>query len=110
MGKSGVAPIEALFNRGAFTTSGNGETVNANRWRANQSFEVTDIPSLRIIVDLANLDDSVAIHAPGQSGHAFHQHYDDMIESWRKLEYHPMLWQQQTVTANTSAKLQLMPK
>ncbi|BAB75623.1 all3924 [Nostoc sp. PCC 7120 = FACHB-418] len=110
LGKSGVAPIEALFNRGAFTTSGNGETVNANRWRANQSFEVTDIPSLRIIVDLANLDDSVAIHAPGQSGHAFHQHYDDMIESWRKLEYHPMLWQQQTVTANTSAKLQLMPK
>jgi penicillin G amidase len=38
LGKSGVAPIEALFNRGAYTTAGNGETVNANRWRANKSY------------------------------------------------------------------------
>ncbi|BCL36141.1 penicillin amidase [Nostoc sp. MS1] len=109
-GKSGVAPIEALFNRGSFTTTGNGETINANRWRANKSFEVTDIPSLRMIVDLNNLDNSIAIHAPGQSGHAFHQHYTDMIDPWRKLEYHPMLWSQQTVTANTTGKLQLIPE
>ncbi|MBD2346098.1 penicillin acylase family protein [Anabaena subtropica] len=110
LGKSGFAPIEALFNRGSFPTSGNGETVNANRWRANQSFEVTDIPSLRMIVDLENLDNSIAIHAPGQSGHTFHQHYADMIDPWRKLEYHLMLWEQQVVTANTAAKLQLIPK
>lgn len=107
LGKSGVAPIEALFNRGSFTTAGNGETVNANRWRANQSFEVTDIPSLRMIVDLENLDNSIAIHAPGQSGHAFHPHYTDMINPWRKLQYHPMLWSQQAVTAHTKGKWQL---
>ncbi|MFS0515435.1 penicillin acylase family protein [Nostoc sp. UIC 10607] len=110
LGKSGVAPIEALFNRGAFATAGNGETVNANRWRANKSFEVTDIPSLRMIVDLGNLDNSVAIHTPGQSGHAFHNHYNDMVDSWRKIEYHPMLWEQKNVTNNTTATLKLIPK
>lgn len=110
LGKSGVAAIEALFNRGAFATAGDGETVNANRWRANHSFEVTDIPSLRMIVDLGNLDNSVAIHTPGQSGHAFHNHYNDMVDPWRKVEYHPMLWAQQTVANNTSATLRLMPK
>ncbi|WP_390625439.1 penicillin acylase family protein [Nostoc linckia] len=110
LGKSGVAPIEALFNRGAFATAGNGETVNANRWRANKSFEVTDIPSLRMIVDLGNLDNSVAIHTPGQSGHAFHNHYNDMVDSWRKIEYHPMLWEQRNVTNNTTATLKLIPK
>ncbi|WP_190233919.1 penicillin acylase family protein [Nostoc sp. 'Peltigera membranacea cyanobiont' 213] len=110
LGKSGVAPIEALFNRGAFATAGNGETVNANRWRANKSFEVTDIPSLRMIVDLGNLDNSVAIHTPGQSGHAFHNHYNDMVDSWRKIEYHPMLWEQKKVTASTAATLKLVPK
>ncbi|MEH2073716.1 MAG: penicillin acylase family protein [Nostoc sp.] len=110
LGKSGVAPIEALFNRGAFATAGNGETVNANRWRANKSFEVTDIPSLRMIVDLGNLDNSVAIHTPGQSGHAFHNHYYDMVDSWRKIEYHPMLWEQKKVTASTAATLKLVPK
>ncbi|OUL35086.1 penicillin acylase family protein [Nostoc sp. T09] len=110
LGKSGVAAIEALFNRGAFPTAGNGETVNANRWQANKSFEVTDIPSLRMIVDLKNLDNSVAIHTPGQSGHAFHVHYTDMIDPWRKIEYHPMLWEKQTVNSNTAASLKLIPK
>ncbi|MDZ7994544.1 MAG: penicillin acylase family protein [Nostoc sp. EfeVER01] len=110
LGKSGVAPIEALFNRGAFATSGNGETVNANRWRANKSFEVTDIPSLRMIVDLGNLDNSVAIHTPGQSGHAFHRHYNDMVEPWRKIEYHQMLWESKNVTENTTTTLRLIPK
>ncbi|MDF5708161.1 MAG: penicillin acylase family protein [Nostoc sp. S4] len=109
LGKSGVAPIEALFNRGAFATAGNGETVNANRWEANKSFEVTDIPSLRMIVDLANLDNSLFIHTPGQSGHAFHRHYKDMVEPWRQIEYHRM-WQQKNVTANTSVTLKLIPK
>ncbi|MEH2181593.1 penicillin acylase family protein [Nostoc sp.] len=110
LGKSGVVPIEALFNRGAFATSGNGETVNANRWVANKSFEVSDIPSLRMIVDLKNLDNSVAIHTPGQSGHAFHRHYNDMVDSWRKIKYHQMLWEQKTVVNNTAATLKLVPK
>ncbi|WP_375493232.1 penicillin acylase family protein [uncultured Nostoc sp.] len=110
LGKSGVAPIEALFNRGSFATAGNGETVNANRWRANKSFEVTDIPSLRMIVDLGNLDNSLAIHTPGQSGHAFHSHYNDMVDPWRKIEYHPMLWEHNQVTAKTANTLRLIPK
>ncbi|WP_427159765.1 penicillin acylase family protein [Aliinostoc sp. HNIBRCY26] len=110
LGKSGVALIESIFNRGAFSTAGNGETVNANRWRANESFEVTDIPSLRMIVDLSNLDNSLAIHTPGQSGHAFHKHYADMIEPWRNLKYHPMLWEQKTVTTQATAILRLTPK
>ncbi len=38
---------------------GNGETVNANRWIANKSFEVTDISLLRMIVDLGNLDNLI---------------------------------------------------
>nr|WP_189523578.1 penicillin acylase family protein [Nostoc sp. PA-18-2419] len=109
LGKSGVAPIEALFNRGAFATAGNGETVNANRWEANKSFEVTDIPSLRMIVDLENLDNSLSIHTPGQSGHAFHKHYKDMVEPWRQIEYHRM-WQLKNVTANITVTLKLIPK
>ncbi|BAT52999.1 putative penicillin amidase [Nostoc sp. NIES-3756] len=61
-------------------------------------------------VDLNNLDNSIAIHAPGQSGHFFHQHYTDMIDPWCKLEYHPMFWSQQTLTANTTDKLHLVPQ
>ncbi|PSB02012.1 penicillin acylase family protein [Merismopedia glauca] len=90
LGKSGIVPIEALFNRGSFSTSGNGESVNANRWKANKSYEATDIPSLRVIFDLANLNNSVAINSTGQSGHAYHVHYDDMIPLWLKVQYHQL--------------------
>lgn len=109
LGKSGIAPIERLFNRGPYPTAGNGETVNANRWHANKSYEVTDIPSLRMIVDLANLDNSLAIHAPGQSGHAFHKHYADLVDRWRHLGYNPMWFTQPAVTANTASTLTLLP-
>ena len=110
LGKSGVALIERLFNRGTYATAGNGETVNANRWKANQSsFEVTHIPSLRMIVDLGKFDNSKAIHSTGQSGHAFNRHYTDMIEPWRKIQYHSMLWEDEKIDETSESTLLLIP-
>jgi penicillin amidase len=109
LGQSGIAPIEALFNRGSFSTSGSSSIVNATSWDATKSFEVQALPSMRMIVDLSDLQNSLIIHTTGQSGHAFHPHYDDMIELWRKIQYHPMLWQQSTVQASTSTHLTLTP-
>jgi penicillin amidase len=45
-----------------------------------------------MIVDLNDLSNSVSIHTTGQSGHAYHPHYIDMADLWRKIYYHPMLW------------------
>lgn len=110
LGKSGVAIIEKLFNRGTYATAGNGETVNANRWRADKSsFEVTDIPSFRMIIDLGNFENSLAIHSTGQSGHAFHRHYIDMVESWRHIQYHSLLWGSDNIARNTESTLLLTP-
>ena len=111
LGKSGVAAIERLFNRGTYQAAGNGETINANRWKANKSsFEVTHIPSLRMIVDLAQFDNSQAIHSTGQSGHAFNRHYTDMIEPWRDVKYHSMLWEDEKIDLHAGSTLFLMPE
>ncbi|GBE94607.1 penicillin acylase family protein [Nostoc cycadae] len=61
-----------------------------------------------MIVDLGNLDKSLAIHTPGQSGQAFHQHYADMVEPWHTIEYHPILWDSKTVKGNTAKTLKLI--
>ncbi len=109
LGKSGVTAIERLFNRGTYQTAGDGETINANRWKANKSsFEVTHIPSLRMIVDLASFDNSQAIHSTGQSGHAFNRHYTDMIEPWRNIQYHSMPWED-NINEKAESTLFLMP-
>ncbi|MFB2918021.1 penicillin acylase family protein [Aerosakkonema funiforme] len=110
LGKSGIAPIEALFNRGPFPTSGGSSIVNAIGWDASKSFEVAWLPSMRTIVDLSNLQNSLSIHPPGQSGHAFHPNYDNAIELWRKTQYYPMLWERSAVEANSKAHLTLTPK
>jgi penicillin amidase len=109
LGKSGIAPIEALFNRGPFPSAGGSSIVNATGWNAAKDYTVVSLPSMRMIVDLANWDNSVAIQTTGQSGHAFHRHYDDMIQSWRQFKYHPMLWQQEKVASSTANSLMLMP-
>ncbi len=109
LGKSGNSVVEALFNRGPFAVSGGNSIINATAWNASKSFAVTWLPSLRTIVDLGNLEQSRAIHAPGQSGHAFHPHYDDLVDPWRENQYYPILWEQKTVKQQAVATLVLQP-
>ncbi len=110
LGKSGVAPIEALFNRGPYPTGGGASIVNATGWKAHQGYHVVSLPSMRMIVDLADLSRSLAIHTTGQSGHAFHPHYVDMTDLWRTYQYHPMLWTQEQVLAHLEGHLRLEPQ
>jgi len=109
LGESGVAPIEALFNRGPFRTSGGSDIVNATSWDATGSYEVNDLPSERMIVDLANLNNSLSVFTTGQSGHAYHTHYIDMADLWRTIQYHPMLWDRDQVETAAEGHLQLVP-
>ena len=108
-GESGVAPIEALFNRGPFRTSGGSEIVNATGWDATKSYEVESIPSERMIVDLSDFSQSQSVITTGQSGHAYHPHYIDMADMWRNIQYHPMLWNREVVETASKEHLQLTP-
>jgi penicillin amidase len=109
LGKSGISLIEDLFNRGPFATSGGTDIVNATAWRASQGYEVTNVPSMRMIVDLGNLDNSVTVHTTGQSGHAYHPHYDDMAPLWANIEYYAMLWNEQAIVSDAEGHLVLTP-
>lgn len=109
LGKSGIAPIENLFNRGPFSTNGGESIVNATGWDIYDSFEVNWLPSMRMIVDLSDLDNSVTVHTTGQSGHAYHPHYIDMADLWRNIQYYPMWWDDASVTGDAEATLNLMP-
>jgi penicillin amidase len=110
LGNSGIGLIEALFNRGPFPTSGGQSIVNATAWYSNESYEVTDLPSLRAIYDLSDFNRSVTVHTTGQSGHAYHKHYDDMASLWVSIQYYQMLWKESSVTQHTEGHLVLKPK
>jgi penicillin G amidase len=109
LGESGIAPIEALFNRGPFPTSGGESIVNATGWNSTESYTVDWLPSMRMIVDLSNLQNSLTIHTTGESGHAFNPHYIDMADLWRTIQYHPMLWDEAQVKSAAGGHLTLAP-
>ena len=45
-------------------------------------YTVTDGPTMRMLIDLGDLDASRWVNESGVSGHAFHRHYDDQTELW----------------------------
>jgi penicillin amidase len=111
LGASGVGLIEGMVNRGPFSVGGSMATINNTAWGvgSDEDFEVLWLPSMRMIVDLADFSQSVTVHTTGQSGHPYSPHYDDMIDLWRNIEYHPMLWTREQVEAAAEAKLTLKP-
>jgi penicillin amidase len=114
LGTSGIAPIEALFNRGPFRTSGGSIMVNATDWDAArenvaEAYQIESIPSMRMIVDLGNLQNSLSILPTGQSGHAYHPHYIDMADLWRNIQYHPMHWERAQIEQDAEGHLRLLP-
>ncbi|MBI3175474.1 MAG: penicillin acylase family protein [Chloroflexi bacterium] len=109
LGESGISLIEDLFNRGPFPTGGGKSIVNATGWSIGESFEVDWLPSMRMIVDLGNLNNSLTVHTTGQSGHAYSEHYADMAPLWASVQYYPMWWDQQSAIKDAEGHLVLKP-
>ncbi len=82
-GESGIAPVEALFNRGPLEAGGGTDIVNATGWNAVDGYEVIWVPSMRMVIDMGDLDTGRWIHLTGQSGRPFHPHYTDQADAWR---------------------------
>jgi penicillin G amidase len=104
--------INSLFNVGPYPTSGGSGIVNATGWSASReedTYNVRTVPSMRMIVDLNDLQNSLTIHITGQSGHPGSPHYTDMTDLWRMIQYHPMHWDRDAVEADAEGHLVLTP-
>jgi penicillin amidase len=109
LGESGVGIIEWLFNRGPVGVAGGMEQVLSADWNLSEPYEVSILSSMRQILDFSDLDASRMIHTTGQSGHPFHRHYDDMIEPWADVAYHPHRFSREAVEAGRVHRLTLEP-
>ncbi len=101
--------IKNAFDRGPYPTAGGSAIVNATGWDADNPYEVDWLPSMRMIVDLGDLTNSLTVNTTGQSGHPYHPHYADQPDLWRNIQYHPMLWARADVEADAEGHLRLVP-
>jgi penicillin amidase len=66
-------------------------------------------PSVRVIMDVGEWDNSVAVNHPGQSGDPQSPHYRDLADLWRRGEYFPLLFSRQAVERATERIIYLTP-
>ncbi len=109
LGSSGPALVKWLLNRGPWQLSGGEEAVDASGWNAADGYDVDWVPSMRMVVDLADFDGSRWINLTGASGHAYDPHYSDQTQLWVEGKLLPWHFSRTAVTASTQDTLTLTP-
>ncbi|WP_217550941.1 penicillin acylase family protein [Streptomyces sp. GbtcB6] len=109
LGTDGPAIVQYILNRGPWKLSGGEATVNATGWNAAGGYGVVWVPSMRMVVNLDDLDKSKWINLTGASGHAFSAHYTDQTGKWADGELLPWSFSDKAVDKSTSDTLVLKP-
>jgi penicillin amidase len=109
--------VRDLFNQGPFDMPGGSAIVNANGWNASkgldgepgEAYDVDWAPSMRMVVDLSNLDASRWVNQTGNSGHVYSDHYSDQTKAWVRNELYPWPFTDKAVRAAGGDELTLVP-
>ncbi|MFF7139199.1 MULTISPECIES: penicillin acylase family protein [unclassified Streptomyces] len=109
LGVEGPGFLQYMLNRGPWKLSGGEATVNATGWNAAGGYGVVWVPSMRMVVNLGDLDKSKWINLTGASGHAYSAHYTDQTGKWAKGELLDWAFSDQAVDKSTSDTLVLKP-
>jgi penicillin amidase len=82
-------PVLRSWFATALPANGGYDTIDRGGSRLADGEPYADVhgPTLRMIVDLADIDAARFIIAPGQSGNALSPHYSDLMEPWRDHAY-----------------------
>ncbi|WP_426565775.1 penicillin acylase family protein [Angustibacter sp. McL0619] len=103
-------PVRAMFNRGPVELGGGSALVDATGWNAAEGYQVSWVPSMRMVVDLSDLDKSTWVNLTGASGHPFDAHYNDQNDHWATGRTYPWPFSQQAVLDAKSDELVLNPQ
>jgi penicillin amidase len=108
-GDSVPAPVRAIFNRGPWQMPGGSSIVNANGWDASKGYDVNWAPSMRMVVNLGDLDASRWVNQTGSSGHPYDAHYVDQTDAWVKNQTYLWPFSEKAVRAGGFEELILTP-
>jgi len=100
LGVSGIGPLEWYFNDGPHAVPGIAGAINNTYYRFSSAypdpnapdhqpvgiahvFDMTNMPSYRLTIDMGDLDGARIVITTGQAGNPFDRHYNDQIGIWR---------------------------
>ena len=106
----GSAPAGALLDRGPVGVGGGATSVDATAWSAPAGYDVTTAPSMRMVVDLADLDASRWVLLGGASGHPASPHFSDQLETWVAGRSYAWPFSREAVERAAEDRLVLRPR
>jgi penicillin G amidase len=109
LGTDGPTIVKWLLNRGPWQLSGGQNAVDATGWNAAVGYDVVWVPSMRMVVNLADFDQSRWINLTGESGHAYDAHYSDQTRLWAEGKLLPWHFTAAEVKDTTQDTLTLTP-
>ncbi|MEG3093491.1 penicillin acylase family protein, partial [Sphingomonas sp. PB1R3] len=109
LGESGIGLVERMFNRGGWEVAGGNAVVDASGWDAAEGYAVVWAPSVRMVMSLADFDDSRWVNLTGVSGHPFSEHYTDQTDVWAEGGTLPWRFERDAVVDAGADTLTLVP-
>jgi penicillin amidase len=109
-GMARVPELRQLLTAGEVPLGGDEQTVLQGMFEPERSYRVVVAPSWRMIVDLSDLDASVGVLSPGQSGHPASSHFRDLLEAWARGDHHPLPFSRRAVEEMAEGTLRLAPR
>ncbi|WP_415950167.1 penicillin acylase family protein [Streptomyces sp. KLOTTS4A1] len=109
IGTEGPGFMQWLLNRGPYELGGGEAAVDATGWNAAGGYSVIWVPSMRMVVSLADFDKSKWVNLTGASGHAYSPNYTDQTEKWVNGELYDWAYGDEAVEEATENHLVLKP-
>jgi penicillin amidase len=101
--------LARMLNIGPFPFGGGISTVNPGAYGLPFRWETYAGASMRYIIDLQNMKNSLRVIPAGISGNFLSPHYDDQVELWRNVDYRPFLLGREEVERDAAHVLKLSP-
>ena len=126
LGASGIGPLEWYFDDGPHAVPGMAGAVNNTYYRFSAAypdpedpayrpvgidhvFDMTNMPSYRLTIDMGDLDGARIVITTGQAGNPFDRHYNDQIDAWAGGRTVPLPFTPAAIAAAAVSTLTLTP-
>jgi penicillin amidase len=102
--------VRDYVNPAPVPLAGGSAIVNATGWDAGSgSFGVNTGASMRMVVDMGDLDASTWVTVTGVSGHPASPHYDDQLTAWATGRTFPLPFSREAVSEAAETTATLVP-
>lgn len=86
-----------------------GGNYTVGRAAHDDDFQLTHGASWRMVIDVGEWDNSLAMNVPGQSGDPESQFYDNLLDMFVEGEYFPLLYTREAVQSACAKRIDLEP-